>query len=596
VRVVATAGHVDHGKSTLVQALTGMDPDRLGEEKQRGLTIDLGFAWSTLPSGLQIAFVDVPGHARFIRNMLAGVGMVDACLLVVAATEGWMPQSEEHLRILELLGVSQGVVAVTKSRAVDDDRRELVRNEVGERVRGTFLDGAAVVDVDSVEGLGLGDLRRLLDGFAAGSLAPDVGRPRLWIDRAFVIKGSGTVVTGTLIGGTLRVGDELAVVPGGHDGRVRALQALHHAVPEVAPGSRVAVNLAGVSLAEVTRGRALVRAAQWRPSSMVDASLRVLAGLHHDVSRRGSYVVHVGSGEHHVRVRLIGRDALRPGEEGAVRLHLPVELPLLPGDRYVLRESGRAETVGGGEILDVAPVLPASRARPSRDVDRVVAERGWVDVDDLEALTGERRRADVGRWVVAPDALAATLESLRDRVRSAGRLGLDVAILDEHQRAALGRLEDVEVGMGRARMRGAPDDPLADHPYLTALDAAPFNPPEPSGVDRAELVELVRRGHVVARDGVWFSSSAVDLAAGVVAHLLADNPEGFTVADARDALGTTRKYAVPLLTHLDATGVTQRRGDRRIAGARLPAALPLDPPVEANDAGVPSSSRGREDV
>ncbi len=571
MRVVATAGHVDHGKSTLVQALTGMDPDRLGEEKQRGLTIDLGFAWSTLPSGLQIAFVDVPGHARFVRNMLAGVGMVDACLLVVAATEGWMPQSEEHLRILELLGVSQGVVAVTKSRAVDDDRRELVRDEVAERVRGTFLEGAGVVDVDSVEGVGLGDLRRLLDGFAAGTLAPDVGRPRLWIDRAFVIKGSGTVVTGTLIGGTLRVGDELAVVPGGHDGRVRALQALHRAVPEVAPGSRVAVNLAGVSLAEVARGRALVRAAQWRPSSMVDASLRVLAGLRHDVSRRGSYVVYVGSGEHHVRVRLLGRDALRPGEEGAVRLHLPVELPLLPGDRYVLRESGRAETVGGGAILDVAPVLPASRARPSRDVDRVVAEREWVDVDDLEALTGERRRADLGRWVVAPDALAATLESVRDRVRSAGRLGLAVATLDERQRAALGRLEDVGVDMGRARMRGAPADPLADHPYLAALDAAPFNPPGPTDVDRAELGELVRRGHVVACDGVWFSSSAVDLAALVVADLVADDPEGFTVADARDALGTTRKYAVPLLNHLDATGVTQRRGDRRIAGSRLPA-------------------------
>jgi selenocysteine-specific elongation factor len=585
VRVVATAGHVDHGKSTLVQALTGMDPDRLGEEKQRGLTVDLGFAWSTLPSGLQVAFVDVPGHTRFIKNMLAGVGMVDACVLVVAATDGWMPQSEEHLRILELLGVSQGVVAVTKSRAVDDDRRRRVRQEVAERVRGTFLDGADVVDVDSVEGVGLADLRRLLDGFAAGSLAPDAGRPRLWIDRAFVIKGSGTVVTGTLIGGTLRVGDELAVVPGAYLGRIRALQALHRTVPEVAPGSRVAVNLAGVPRAEVARGRALVRAAQWRPSSMVDASLRVLASLDHDVSRRGSYLLYVGSGEHHVRVRLLGRDGLRPGDEGAVRLHLPVELPLLPGDRYVLRESGRAETVGGGAILDVAPVLPASRARPSTDVDRVIAERGWVLLDDLEALTGERRPPDVGSWVVAPDALAAMLGSLRDRVRSAGRLGLDVAILDERERAALGRLEDVEVTMGRARMRGEPDDPLADHPYVTALDAAPFNPPEPADVDRAELRELVRRGHVVSCDGVWFSGSAVDLAARVVAGLVAENPEGFTVADARDALGTTRKYAVPLLTRLDATGVTQRRGDRRIGGSRLPAARPCGPPGEANDTG-----------
>jgi selenocysteine-specific elongation factor len=186
--------------------------------------------------------------------------------------------------------------------------------------------------------------------------------------------------------------------------------------------------------------------------------------------------------------------------------------------------------------------------------------------------------------VVAPDALAATLESVRDRVRSAGRLGLDVAILDEHQRAALGRLDDVEVGMGRARMRGAPDDPLADHPYLAALDAEPFNPAEPTDVDRAELGELVRRGHVVSLDGVCFSSAAVDLAARVVAHLLAGNPEGFTVADARDALGTTRKYAVPLLTHLDATGVTKRRGDRRVAGSRLPTGSSPDPPAEPSDA------------
>jgi selenocysteine-specific elongation factor len=569
----------------LVQALTGMDPDRLGDEKQRGLTIDLGFAWTTTPSGLQVAFVDVPGHSRFIKNMLAGVGMVDACLFVVAATEGWMPQSEEHLRILELLGICQGVVAVTKSLAVDGDLRQLVREEVAARVRGTFLEGAGVVDVDSVDGVGLDELRRVLAGFAAGTLAPDTGRPRLWIDRAFAIKGSGTVVTGTLIAGTLRVGDEVAVVPGRHHARVRALQVLHHSVPQVAPGSRVAVNLAGVSLSEVRRGRALVRGTQWLPSRMVDASLQVLPNLDHDVSRRGSYVVYVGSGEHHARVRLLGSDALHPGEEGSVRLHLPVELPLLPGDRYVLRESGRSETVGGGEILDVAPVLPASRAQPSKDVNRVISERDWVDVDDLEALTGERRPPDVGIWVVAPDALAATMESVRTKVQSAGPLGLDVAILDARQRAVLARLEDVDVDMGRARVRGAPDDRLAEHPYLAALDAAPFNPPEPTDVDRTELRELVRRGHVVVRDGVWFSASAVNLAARIVARLLAENPQGFTVADARDVLGTTRKYALPLLAYLDATGVTRRRGERRIAGPRLPAIHPLDPPA-GNDAGT----------
>src|SRR5207249_1606458 len=239
----------------------------------------------------RLAFVDVPGHVRFIKNMLAGVGAVDACLFVVAATEGWKPQSEEHLRILELLGVSQGLIALTKVGSVDADARELARLELA---------------------------------------------------------------------------------------------------------GRVAVNVSGASRDRIARGHALVRPGQWRQSTTVDASLTVLAGLEHEVTRRGAYHAYVGSGEHPVRVRVIGADAIPPGGSGAVRLHLPAALPLLPGDRFVLRESGRAETVGGGEVLDVAPVLPASRAGPSRSADRVVAERGWVDAGELELLTGERHAPTVG--------------------------------------------------------------------------------------------------------------------------------------------------------------------------------------------------------
>ncbi|HEV2368589.1 MAG TPA: GTP-binding protein, partial [Acidimicrobiales bacterium] len=214
--VVATAGHVDHGKSTLVLALTGMDPDRFVEEKERGLTIDLGFAWTTLPSGGEIAFVDVPGHVRFIKNMLAGAGAVQACMFVVAATEGWKPQSEEHLRVLELLGVDHGVVALTKVGIVDAETEELARLELAERVEGTFLEGAAVIGVDAPTDRGLEELRGALDQLvAAAPPAPDRDRPRLWIDRVFPMRGAGTVVTGTLAGGSLRVDDELEVVPGG---------------------------------------------------------------------------------------------------------------------------------------------------------------------------------------------------------------------------------------------------------------------------------------------------------------------------------------------------------------------------------------------
>ena len=571
MHVVATAGHVDHGKSTLVIALTGMDPDRFTEEKERGLTIDLGFAWTALPSGRELAFVDVPGHVRFIKNMLAGVGAVDACLFVVAATEGWKPQSEEHLRILELLGVESGLVALTKVGDLDADDVELRRIEVGERVEGTFLAGADVVAVDAVAGTGVDELRAALDRvLAATPTAVDRGRPRLWVDRVFAARGAGTVVTGTLAGGSFRVGDELEVAPAGIAVRVRGLQSHQRDRQTVGPGHRVAVNLSGVGHDRLARGDALVRPGQWVATTTIDCELAVLATLDHDVSRRGAFQAYLGSGEHAVRVRVLGAEAIPPGGTGFVRLHLPTALPLLPGDRYVLRESGRAETVGGGEVLDVAPVLAAAHARPSRSVERVIAERGWVEAAELERLTGERRESVVGRWVADPHAVEQAVHRVRTMVDDAGPLGLDVSTLSERDRAVLETLDDVTVTAGRARPASAGDDDLAAHPWVQALAASPFTPPPPDGVGREELRELTRRGLVVERDGCWFAASAIDEAARVVAKLLAASPEGVTVAAVRDALGTSRKFLLPLLGRLDATGVTRRRGDLRVPGPRLP--------------------------
>lgn len=571
MHVVATAGHVDHGKSTLVLALTGTDPDRWAEEKARGLTIDLGFAWTRLPSGAEVAFVDVPGHVRFLKNMLAGVGAVDACIFVVAATEGWKPQSEEHLRILELLGVSRGIVVLTKVALVDDEWLELARLEVGDAVAGTFLEHAEVVAVDAPAGQGLDELRDALERLVAATpVAVDSGRPRLWVDRSFAARGSGTVVTGTLTGGALAVDDELVVLPDGHRVRVRSMQSHGSQLDRATPGRRLAVNLTGVSHADVARGAALVRESQWEPTTMADCSLHVLAALDHDVSRRGAYQAYIGSGEHAVAVRVLGHTAVPAGSTGIVRLHLPRALPLLPGDRYVLRESGRGETVGGGEVLDVAPVLPASKAQPTRSVDRVVAERGWVAAELLERLTGERVEPTVGPWVVAPEARAAAEDAIRAAVAAAGPLGVDSATLGERERALLPHLDGLTVAAGRVTAAGT-SDAVAGHPYLSALEAAPFAPPPPDGVDRAELRELVRRGLVIERDGTWFAPSAVDAAARTVATLLVASPDGVTVAQVRDALGTSRKYLLPLLAHLDASGVTRRRGDLRIGGPRLPA-------------------------
>ncbi|MEZ5166190.1 MAG: selenocysteine-specific translation elongation factor [Acidimicrobiales bacterium] len=570
MHVVATAGHVDHGKSTLVKALTGTDPDRLAEEKARGLTIDLGFASIGLPSGRGVAFIDVPGHVRFLKNMLAGVGSVDACLFVVAATEGWKPQSEEHLRILSLLGIGHGIVALTKVGQADAELRELAAMEIADRVSGTFLEGAPVVEVDAVDGTGVEDLAAALDEMLASTpTAADHKRPRLWIDRVFAAKGSGTVVTGTLTGGMIRDDDELEVRPRGTAVRVRALQSLHAERTKVGPGNRVAVNLTGVHHDDLRRGDVLVRAGQWHVTRRVDGRLRVLAALDHPVTRRGAHVAYVGSGEYPVKVRVLGPTEIGPGDEGAVRLHLPVGLPLLPGDRFILRESGRGETLGGGEILDVDPIVAAADAAPDRSVERVIAERGRVEVDLLRRLTGESREPDVGRWAVDPKVLADARTELAAAIAAAGPLGLDLGGLDEFGRAVLVTLEDVEVDGTHVRPADT-TDPLADHPFLAELEAAPFAPPEPVGIDRAELRELVRRGAVVELDGIHFAAASIEAAARAVAQLLTTAPDGVTVSEVRDAWGTSRKFAIPLITHLDATGITRRRGDLRVAGPRMP--------------------------
>ena len=570
MRVVATAGHVDHGKSSLVEALTGTNPDRFEEERSRGLTIDLGFAHTTLPSGAGISFIDVPGHVRFLRNMLAGVGAIDACLFVVAATEGWKPQSEEHLRILELLGVRHGVIALTKVDLVDDDWREIATLEVLDHVAGTFLAEAPIVPVAATSGQGLDELRRALEALVAATPeAHDRGRPRLWVDRVFAARGSGTVVTGTLSGGTLGVDDHVAVGSGHDDVRIRSIQSHGASVGSIGAGNRVALNLAGIEHSQVQRGDGVVRGSQWLPTRRFDASLHVLARLDHDVSRRGAYVAYVGSGEFTARLRVLGSEVIAPGGSGLVRLHLDTDLALLPGDRFILRESGRGETVGGGEVLDIHPVLQASKARPDRDVWRIVRERGWVSAAELELLTGEAQQATLGAWVVTPEAVAGLTASVHERVGAAGPLGLDIAALDDRERTVLATLDGVAVDNGRARAV-ALRDPLDDHPFVADLLAARFTPPDAAGVDRSELRQLVKRGLIVERDGICFHPSALDVAALVAAGLLTADPAGFTVAQFRDATGSSRKHALPLVAELDSRGVTRRRDDVRIAGPRLP--------------------------
>src|SRR3954451_19933550 len=294
MRVVATAGHVDHGKSSLVLALTGIDPDRFAEEKRRGLTIDLGFAHTTLPNGSEISLIDVPGHVRFVRNMLAGVGGIDACLFVVAATDAWMPQSEEHLRILDLLSVKGGVIALTKVDLADEETIEIATLDILQHTTGSLLEGAPIVPVSAVTGEGIDRLREELGALVERTpAAVDRDRPRLWVDRVFAAKGSGTVVTGTLTGGSLHADDIVTLASHSRPLRIRAIQTHGNTVAVIAPGNRVALNLVGVEHTELSRGDAIVHGEQWSGTQRFDATLRVLARLGHKVSRRGAYAAYI---------------------------------------------------------------------------------------------------------------------------------------------------------------------------------------------------------------------------------------------------------------------------------------------------------------
>jgi selenocysteine-specific elongation factor len=367
LRVVATAGHVDHGKSSLIVRLTGMDPDRWEEEKRRGLTIDLGYAWCELPSGREVGFVDVPGHERFVANMLAGVGPVRLVMFVVAANEGWRQQSEEHLAILDVLGVAGGVVALTKRDLVDEDSLDLAEEEIRERLDGTVLSDARIVRVSAATDEGLDDLRTALDDLLARAPIPEEERARLFVDRVFTISGAGTVVTGTLGGDRLAIGEEVELYPHGKTARIRSLQTHKRNEDRADPVSRVAANLVGTATADLARGDVLGAPGAWRPTTVFEGVLRPVRGLPHPITGRGAYKVYAGAAEADARLRIFGSARIEADQEAFVRITTTHPLVLDVFDRFVLRESGRQETVGGGEVLDTAP---PRRAGTSPEVRR----------------------------------------------------------------------------------------------------------------------------------------------------------------------------------------------------------------------------------
>ncbi len=609
--VIGTAGHVDHGKSLLVAALTGIDPDRLREEKTRGMTIDLGFAWLTLPSGRNVSIIDVPGHERFIKNMLAGAGGVDLALLVVAADDGVMPQTREHLAILDLLGVSRGIVALTKQDLVDSDWLALMEADITETLRGTTLEGSPVIACSSLTRDGLDDLLRALDAAVDGlPLKRNIGRPRLPIDRVFTIDGFGTVVTGTLIDGELAIGDEIEAMPGGLRGRIRGLQSHRDKVDRALPGTRTAVNIVGIERDALRRGMVLAAPGRVKATDVIDVRLRAVHALPHTLRHNMHVTFHCGADEANGQLRLLDADELRAGAQAWAQIKLATPVAAVRRDRFVLRTSDH--TVAGGVIVDTSPKRHRRRHRTTIEaLARLLSDAPEEVILDAITLTPMIERAALDRLVAMPQGeAAAALVGLieADLVRpfgngEASRLATSVFVEDAHRRgldalSAHHSEHPLRAGLPseelRARLKldagalvllldtwrhvrtrgatvalasfvaapSAEQQRLIDE-YLATLQAAPESPPATT-IDPELLAHLVQAGAVVDTGGgiVFEAAAFASMQARVRAHI--EQNGSITLAQTRDLLGTSRRYVQSFLEHLDRLRVTRRVGEERV--------------------------------
>ncbi len=619
MRVIGTAGHVDHGKSTLVQALTGTHPDRLKEEREREMTIDLGFAWLTLPGGEAVGIVDVPGHVDFIENMLAGVGSLDAALFVIAADEGVMPQTREHLAILDLLKIPAGVVALTKIDLVDDDWLELIQLDVQEALRGTVLSSAPIVPVSARSGRGIPALLDVLDHIIQQRPPrPDRGRPRHAIDRVFSVAGFGTVVTGTLIDGSLRVGDEVAIVPQQLPARIRGLQTHKTKIEVAVPGSRVAINLSGIELNDVRRGNVITTPGWLSATLLIDAQLEHLPGSPRPLAHNAEVKFFHGAAEVSAHVRLLNDEQLAPGHTGWVQLALREPLPLLKGDRFIVRLPSPSITLGGGVVIDphpgrrhrrfrpdvIARLETLARGTPDELLLKVLEASGPIASADLfkraslsgaeaqtalhELLATQQARQlktdlylSTSAWAALCRKIEAALRAYhaanplkpgmpREELKS--RLGLDTKIFNVICEQA--QQDNVLVAAGS--VLHAPDFAIAFKPaqqqaiaaLIAQFKAAPWNTPLPKdaehlvGVDvlaaLIELGQLIKLSDDVLLLAETYRSGVEQIRVYLIEH------QTITVAQVRDLFNTSRKYALALMEHLDAQGITKRSGDERV--------------------------------
>lgn len=617
MHVIGTAGHVDHGKSTLVQALTGIDPDRLREEKEREMTIDLGFAWLILGDE-EVGVIDVPGHRDFIENMLAGVGGIDLALFVIAADEGVMPQTREHLAILDLLDVSRGVIALTKIDLVDDPEwLEMVTLEVNEAFVGTALAGAPIIPVSARTGLGLSVLKKTLqESLQEANTRPDLGRPRLGIDRVFSLSGFGTVVTGTLLDGSFRVGDSVAIQPGSRNARIRGLQTHKIKREIVLPGSRVAINLTGIDREDISRGQVVSKPGLLRETRLIDIQYRHLTDAEGPLTHNADVKVFIGSAELSGHTRIIGREELVPGEEGWVQLALSAPTVAVRGDRLILRRPSPGTTLGGGRVLDPNPgrrhrrfradvlarfetlshgkpdeMLLQTSARLGLAQPEMLIQKAGLQVEEgqsaLKQLLGEGQIVRLDKFVLTTTARQNLQEQVLDTLQryhqdNPLKIGLDRESLRTKMQLAPGAFTYLlqELTGNGIVVEAGTYLKLPDHDvrFTTEQERAIaglielFNRQgvnSPSIKDCKEQVgeslyyALIDLGQLkpLNSEVVYSSTLYNQLIEQIKRYLLQKG--SVTAGEIRDLLGTSRKYAIALLEHLDELRLTRRVGDTR---------------------------------
>jgi selenocysteine-specific elongation factor len=624
MRVIGTAGHVDHGKSTLVEALTGTHPDRLKEEREREMTIDLGFAWLTLPGGESIGIVDVPGHIDFIENMLAGVGGIDATLFVIAADEGLMPQTREHLAILDLLKINGGVVALTKIDLVDPEWIDLITADIRAALRGSILHDAPIVPVSARSGVGLPDLLAALDRTLQQTEPRiDRGRPRLSIDRVFSIAGFGTVITGTLIDGSLHVGDEVTILPKNLSARVRGLQTHKAKIDRAVPGSRVAINLSGVEVSDIQRGN-VVTLPNWLSATLlIDARFEHLKTSPRSITHNMEVKFFYGAAEVPAHIRLLNDQSIAPGQTAWVQFALREELAVIKGDRFIVRLPSPSITLGGGTVIDPQPGRRHRRFRsdviarletlaqgsPAELLLQLLETSGPLAISELlkrSSLPAGAARSALDELIESQRALllsensviaSATWQTLKNKITAelngyhranplkAGlpreelksKLGLDAKTFNliierATTEGILGSTGSV-VREVNFQIQFNAQQKKSTEALLNQFKASPWNTPSikdsESSVGADVLSALIDQGQLIKlSDEVLLSADTYRSAVEKIkAHLIAKKT--ITVAQVRDLFSTSRKYALALMEYLDTQGITKRKGDERVAGNKF---------------------------